>query len=209
MGHYIGRTLWYMEAMLPGALAALGLFFFLLPWRKHRLAEKGLADGRLREGALLLLWLFCGGMAALTLLPSDWINPLVNLREHIPFGPFFSPGSVNLTLFRTLELGHQTEFAMYIVLGNVVMFIPFGFFAALLWRGFTWKRALLAGICVTGFIECWQLCIGRAFDIDDLLFNALGVFCGFLLWRGLARLVPGLAESFHVHGNEGSYADHD
>jgi len=198
-----------MEAMLPGALAALGLFLCLFPWRKRRLAARGLSDGRLREGALLLLWLFSGGMAALTLLPSDWINPLVNLRERVPFGPFFSPGSVNLTLFRTLELGRQTKFAMYNVLGNVVMFIPFGFFAALLWRGFTWRRALLAGICVTGFIECWQLCIGRAFDIDDLLFNALGVFCGFLLWKGLARLAPGLAERFHVHGDEGSYAQHD
>ena len=42
------------------------------------------------------------------------------------------------------------------------MFLPFGFFPALLWRGCTWKRALATGLCVTGFIECWQLLVGRA-----------------------------------------------
>lgn len=73
------------------------------------------------------------------------------------------------------------------------MFLPFGFFPALLWRGCTWKRALAAGLCVTGFIECWQLLVGRAFDIDDLWLNTLGPFAASgagACWTGQPRLDP-------------------
>lgn len=86
----------------------------------------------------------------------------------------------------------------YMLLGNIVMFVPFGFFAALLWRGYNWKRALLTGFCITGFVECWQLCVGRAFDIDDIILNTLGVFCGYLLWKLLKKFASRLARRFQV-----------
>ena len=78
------------------------------------------------------------------------------------------------------------------------MFLPFGFFPALVWRGYTWKRALVTGLCVTGFIECWQLLVGRAFDIDDLWLNTLGAMAGFGLLRLLERLAPGQVGMFRV-----------
>ena len=87
---------------------------------------------------------------------------------------------------------------LYILLGNILMFLPFGFFPALMWRGFTWKRALLTGGCVTGFIECWQLVVGRAFDIDDLWLNTLGAMAGFWLLRLMEHLVPDRVEKFRV-----------
>ena len=72
------------------------------------------------------------------------------------------------------------------------------------WRGFDWRRTLAAGLCATGLIESWQLCVGRAFDIDDILLNTLGVFCGYGLWRLTRRLDPGFAEKFHVRMSEES-----
>ena len=59
-------------------------------------------------------------------------------------------------------------------------------------------RALAAGLCVTGFIECWQLLVGRAFDIDDLWLNTLGAFCGFWIWCLLDRAAPGWTRRFRV-----------
>lgn len=56
----------------------------------------------------------------------------------------------------------------------------------------------MTGLCVTGFIECWQLLVGRAFDIDDLMLNTLGALCGFWLWLLLKRAAPHLAEGFQV-----------
>ena len=78
------------------------------------------------------------------------------------------------------------------------MFLPFGFFPALVWRESAWTRALLTGFCVTGFIECWQLLVGRAFDIDDLWLNTLGAMAGFWLLRLLERLAPAQVEKFRV-----------
>ena len=54
------------------------------------------------------------------------------------------------------------------------------------------------GLAVTGCIECWQLCVGRAFDIDDLFFNALGVLGGFWLWALVKRRAPDFTGAFQV-----------
>ena len=72
--------------------------------------------------------------------------------------PFFMWGTVNLQPFGSYW---GTLWSALIVLANVVMFLPFGFFVSLLWRGWRWGRALLLGLAVTGFVECWQLLVGR------------------------------------------------
>ncbi len=168
----------YLLDMLPGAVAALALYLCLFPRRRRQLIQQGLTSSALREAALCLFWMFCGGMAVLTLTPR-WLD--------MPF----RLGTINLTLFRTFR---QNKI---ILLGNIVMFVPFGLFPALLWRGWTWRRALLAGAGITAFIECTQLLVGRAFDVDDLLLNTLGAFLGWLLWRLLRQICPRLTERFH------------
>ena len=60
------------------------------------------------------------------------------------------------------------------------------------------RHLAAAGLCVTGFIECWQLLVGRAFDIDDLWLNTLGAFCGFWSWCLLDRAAPGWTRRFRV-----------
>ena len=192
---FVEDTLRYIIRMFPGFLLAALMFLTLRPWRVRCLAEKGLSSSLLREAALLLFWLFCGGMAVLTLTPG-WFNWLPLLRGLVPdHAPFFTLGSWNLVPGRCFEGGLWQS---YMLLGNIIMFVPFGFFSALLWRGYTWKRALLTGFCITAFVECWQLCVGRAFDIDDIILNTLGVFCGYLLWRGLRRLAPRLVRRFQA-----------
>ena len=71
------------------------------------------------------------------------------------------------------------------LVGNVVMFVPLGFFAALLWRPFRplWRCALLGG----GIIVCVELTqllirVGSC-DFDDLLLNVVGICMGYGLLR--------------------------
>lgn len=192
------QVLEYLRGMLPGAAAALALFICLLPWRRRCLRRRGLTSGGAREAGLLLLAMFSGGMAVLTLCPHPaWLR--AGLQGY--WSPYFGG--------RALPLAHRVNLipfsqgdSLFNIVGNVVMFLPFGFLAALLWRGWTGRRALCAGLGITAGIECWQVLVGRFFDIDDIILNALGVFCGFLLWRGLRRLAPGLAGKFHVDLNE-------
>ena len=182
---YLWMTWHYLVKMLPGMLAALALYGCLYSRRMRKLKMMGLASSRGREAVLVLLWMFCGGMAMVTLTPWGF-----SIFDTLRWGwaePFFQLGDVNLVPFRTFSL---SGVLLYTLLGNIIMFLPFGFFPALLWRGCTWKRALVTGICVTGLIECWQLIVGRAFDIDDMMLNTLGALCGFWLWKGLDIRLP-------------------
>lgn len=181
---YLRLARYYGEAMLPGLLMAALAFAILFRWRQRRLAAQGLASGPLREGVLLLFWMFCGGLAMLTLTPwgFHWVTWL-RYGVVSDSGHWFSLGTLNLIPFQTLELGARTRYTLFNFLGNLAMFLPFGFCVGLLWRGCTWKRALRVGLSVTGFIEAGQLLVGRACDVDDLLLNTLGVLGGYGLWR--------------------------
>ena len=190
---YVWITADYLRKMLPGVLAALAVYGCLYPRRCRRLPAAGLISLRRREIALVLFWMFCGGMVMLTLTPREF--DLIAALRWGWTGSFFRLGSVNLIPFQTVRLNGML---LYILLGNILMFLPFGFFPALVWRGSAWKRALLTGFCVTGFIECWQLLVGRAFDIDDLWLNTLGAMTGFWLLRLLERLAPAQVEKFRV-----------
>ena len=190
---YVWITADYLRKMLPGVLAARAVYGCLYPRRCRRLQAAGLISLRRREIALVLFWMFCGGMVMLTLTPREF--DLIAALRWGWTGSFFRLGSVNLIPFQTVRLNGML---LYILLGNILMFLPFGFFPALVWRGSAWKRALLTGFCVTGFIECWQLLVGRAFDIDDLWLNTLGAMTGFWLLRLLERLAPAQVEKFRV-----------
>ena len=87
---FVEDSLRYIIRMFPGFLLAVLMFLALRPWRVRRLAGQGLSSSLLREAALLLFWLFCGGMAVLTLTPGwfDWLPLLQGLKP--VHGPFFS-----------------------------------------------------------------------------------------------------------------------
>ena len=99
---------------------------------------------------------------------------------------------IHLTPFETI--GGQlaalpSDESLTQLLGNTLLFMPWGFFLPLLWEKL--RRLLpVAGMCLalTVFIESTQLFIGRTVDVDDLLLNFLGSMAGAGLWRLIRRL---------------------
>ena len=74
------------------------------------------------------------------------------------------------------------------VIGNMIMFIPYGFFISYFLR-IDKKRVVLILTLITSItIEVTQLIIGRVFDVDDILLNVLGSFVGFFAYRLLMRI---------------------
>ncbi len=185
----------FLVRMLPGILPAAILYFCLLPIRRKKLAMRVLTSSRPREVLLLLFLLFCGGLAVLTLTPRwfHWLSILTGELTQIP--PFFQLGNFNLTLFRTFS---PDPTSMLILLGNIIMFIPLGFFPILLWQKCSIPKTALIGFLSVLFIECWQLLIGRTFDIDDFLLNLIGVSFGCLLCRALQNMIPKVKQIFYV-----------
>jgi glycopeptide antibiotics resistance protein len=74
------------------------------------------------------------------------------------------------------------------VIGNMIVFIPYGFYVSYLLK-LSKKRFILLLTFVTSLtIEITQLSIGRVFDIDDLMLNLIGGLMGFYLYRILHNL---------------------
>jgi len=68
------------------------------------------------------------------------------------------------------------------IFGNVVLFLPLGFFAGYLLKLKDLKPALFLTFIVSITIECTQLFIGRVFDVDDIMLNILGGSIGYILY---------------------------
>ena len=65
---------------------------------------------------------------------------------------------------------------------NVLLTVPLGFLLPMVWQKYrNFGDTLLAGFCTSLSIELLQLFSGRSTDIDDLIFNTLGVCLGFLV----------------------------
>lgn len=69
------------------------------------------------------------------------------------------------------------------VVGNMLMFMPYGFFISYFLKLDKKKLILLLSLIVSCTIEVTQLIIGRVFDIDDIMLNILGGLAGYYLYR--------------------------
>lgn len=74
------------------------------------------------------------------------------------------------------------------VVGNIMLFVPFGFFISIYLNSGKVNKPLLITFITSLTIELVQMCIGRIFDIDDILLNCVGGICGFLLFIGLSAI---------------------
>lgn len=68
------------------------------------------------------------------------------------------------------------------VLGNVLMFVPYGFFITYLFKFEKWHTPFLLTLILSVVIETTQLLIGRVFDIDDIFLNIIGGSLGYLFF---------------------------
>ena len=208
---YLEITLDYIKQMLPCMAIGAGGFLALLHHRRRGLYRRGLQSGVVREIGLLAFVLFCAGLAALTVFPSNfwtvshWQEAFQGLRPFFPITPLSQ--SVQYigwvpTLFRGDRLG---AWGFYMVLANALIFVPIGFFVNLLWRKPRWWKGLAVGFCVSFTIEFLQLFVNRSTDVDDLILNTTGAFLGGMIALLLGKLAPKLTRKFQVevrHGRE-------
>jgi glycopeptide antibiotics resistance protein len=104
--------------------------------------------------------------------------------------------SYNLELFKEIKrfytYRHQLGFeAVFLNLaGNVLAFMPFGFFLPVVSRrGRKWYNAFMLGFLLSFCIETVQLVFKvGSFDVDDLLLNTIGGVLGFLLYKRVQKI---------------------
>lgn len=85
------------------------------------------------------------------------------------------------------------------VMEHLLLLMPIGFFLPLLWKSYrNWLRVTLYGFLIALTIECTQLLLEQTTDINDILWNVIGVFIGFLFFALLQAFLPGLAALTYV-----------
>ncbi len=74
------------------------------------------------------------------------------------------------------------------VLGNMLMFIPYGFFSSYFLKEKNIFIIFFLTAVVSFTIEYIQLQIGRVFDIDDIILNVLGGLIGYFIYILLIKI---------------------
>ena len=113
------------------------------------------------------------------LIFSDWYGRTGEMQEY----------HYNLELFKEIRRFWEYRdqigmFAMFTNLfGNVVIFVPFGFFMPMASRYRSFFLTLFYSFGVSFFVECFQLVtrVG-SFDVDDMLLNTLGGVIGYIVF---------------------------
>ncbi len=68
------------------------------------------------------------------------------------------------------------------VLGNLVMFVPYGIFISVFAKLDSKWQALALVVFASVTVETTQLAIGRVFDVDDIFLNVIGGMVGYFLY---------------------------
>ena len=95
-------------------------------------------------------------------------------------------GGFNLRPFQEIfryEVGSYNFYRQ--VIGNILLFVPFGYFATCYCRIKGVGGIALITLLCSVIIETVQYFIGRCFDIDDIILNVVGGIFGFLIFIGL------------------------
>ena len=100
--------------------------------------------------------------------------------------------TANFTLFKTIRMYIDYAYKLNSfenLVGNIVLFIPFGFLLPLCMKqGCNFFVMLLNAFLFVLGIEVFQLFSAfGAFDVDDILLNCFGAMLGYLMFRLLER----------------------
>lgn len=95
-------------------------------------------------------------------------------------------GGTNLMPFREIlryDIGTKAFYKQ--VFGNILLFIPLGYFATSYCKIKGLGTITLVSLLSSLTIEVTQHYIGRTFDIDDIILNVVGGIAGFLIYTAL------------------------
>lgn len=108
---------------------------------------------------------------------------IIALRHSIIENEQYAIRNVNLILFKSISpyLMNITEpYAFKNIVGNIVTFIPLGFFVSTIFFRTKFFKTILTCVAIILIIECGQFVLKIGFfDVDDIILNLLGCLLGF------------------------------
>lgn len=203
-------------------LVGMTLYFFIrgsFVLRKYLKKEHNLWG---KETLLFLFALYLCMVVSVTLFPF----PIIYDRE-IDSGLSTAYMTVNwvplVAVFHDLsQIGvaysGDTWFMVGLIIrnigGNILLLMPLGYLVPLLWESFKLKQTLLLGLCISVLIEFsqyWEIKIGafgRVTDIDDVIFNVLGSYLGYMFYKLTIMIFKNFVQPIVARKNSKSYSTH-
>ena len=179
-----GELFGYFLQALPVSLLA-GITYLVIRLMKDR-EKKNWLDTIVRT----LFVSYLTGLISLVVLPNNfWLNVLDGLMfgSWEEMGPVFSFGYFNLVPSIVKVMAGELTLGSWVrtmLVMNVLMFVPLGFFLAYLTDKVSRKNIVYVSVLVPLLFETVQLMFGRSFDTDDLICNFIGLIIGIMI--GLA-----------------------
>ncbi len=95
-----------------------------------------------------------------------------------------SGSGINLVPFSEI-LRYQVGSKMFIynVLGNILLFVPFGYFVTRYIKGKSLYQIFIISFITSLTVEILQVKLGRSFDVDDILLNVIGGVVGYFIYK--------------------------
>lgn len=81
-----------------------------------------------------------------------------------------------------------SKYFIHNIVGNILLFIPFGFFISYIMKTKKIYAPLIISIITSLTIEFTQLKIGRTFDVDDIILNLVGAIIGYIIYLTIKLL---------------------
>lgn len=175
------------QLFVSAFLFTIFAFTFYAVFRMY-VSEKETKKSRTRIMVIFLCYI--GAVAALTIIPLRASKTNLD-NTHFNFVPLIS----SIRRHRLLEFvtDEYWIFNYYEnLIGNIVMFIPFGIFLPLLFRKKLVQVALIAAAssCLIETIQYLNMSLGyyRYVDIDDVILNTFGAIIGYWIYKLLLNV---------------------
>ena len=158
-------------------------FLLVLIWEKNSIKKIIISS---------LFYFYIISILAVTIFPI----PIQGLKE---IGLYGWDNNNFIPFVSILDISFNDNLSVIIkikqIIGNIVLFIPMGFFIPFIWKSKNnFRKALSIGILCSFSIELLQYIISlllgfnyKVTDVDDILLNTLGFIIGFLLYKLFQR----------------------
>lgn len=162
------------------------LLISIIIWSVYRIIvnKKNKNISILREVVISLFFIYFLAVIYFTICKGGLLNIAFKNNVYINLIPF----KETMQMFNNEFMGIGN--ALYNIMGNIIMFIPLGFFIPFLFEsGNKFNKVLLYSLCASITIEMIQLLTSiNITDIDDVIFNTLGGVIGLVMYRSYALI---------------------
>lgn len=169
---------------------------FIIIWLCYRILTniKIKKLNKLRECVITLFFIYFLAVVYYTFFKSG----ILMISEYHRFYANLIPLKETFKMFADNNMGLKNS--LYNVVGNILLFVPLGFFIPLLFHKCNKiSKVLFYGFIASLTIETIQLFTAfNLTDIDDVIFNTLGAVIGLLFYRVFYSLIKALKLSFIV-----------